>query len=1061
MSTDSGCPPDEVFLALKAGDDVPPAVHAHLESCPDCQRRFAELGAAIRSLQELESDGTILDEQHLTLERGDSSEMLTRQDEPGETVGRPARRDLELDDYLGRFRLIRLLGKGAFGEVHLAEDPHLDRKVAIKLAPQRKLVNRSGVDRFQREAQAAAQLRHPNIIPVYDVGKVNGINYIVYEFVAGQTLRAVLHFRSKLPQEEAVTLLTKLARAVDYAHSNGIVHRDIKPDNILIDQDGEPHIADFGLAYRDESETLRTREGILMGTPAYMSPEQASGRGHDVDARADIWSLGVLMQEVLTGERPFEGPLNSILTAIQHGDPKPITDDTISPDLTAICQTCLAKDANARYPRAGELADDLDRWARSEPVSVRERDPLGRFNLWARRNPTVAALTATVVATLAMGVIVASYFAIDANRKAESLEREQQQRALAQIGGLRTADPDSLPFIISSLRPHRNTVLPRLREIAQQASLSASERARLRTGLAVLDITPPTHEQLAALRDDLTAANGEEFLALRQLLLPFAEQLQGELWVTVLEGDKQTEEKRFRAECALALYDPESVRWSDLGADVAAQLLVGNSASITSWATALRPVREHLLPALRESFRAGDDDEVKNRAAQALSDLFDDQPELLLELVLAASPAQLSSLLPKLPPHAEQATPQLVDTVAAESSVDVTAQANAVVALLYLERPDLALPLLAAGDDNTLRTLATHRFGPAGIAPNVIISALELSEVQPTVMSGLLLSLGEYRAGLLNRKAREQLRPDLVRWFREHPDSGVHSAAEWLLRRWGFEQELADQMLSLQSRDARDGRNWFINRQNQTLAIVDGETDTGGDNVESPHTFAISTTEVTNAEYAKYRARSNSEVVAKYSPDADGPAIDISWYDAAKYCRWLSEQEEIPEDQMCFPAIDEIGPEMLPSSVHLDRSGYRLPTAAEWEWAARAGTLTDWHHGSRQRMHRFYSHFAANSQNRTWPVARLKPNSAGLFDVYGNAHEWCQNPFEVGDRSAVASALTVDAIVTGTFELRGGAFLHPPALAQSDWRDEQRGHIAYHEFGFRVARTYNRGNGGD
>jgi WD40 repeat protein len=297
-----------------------------------------------------------------------------------------------LPQSIGRYEIRRAIGRGGFATVFCAWDAELRREVAIKI-PRRELFLVDGAnDRMQREAQSAARLRHPAIVPIYEVGQHDGWPYIVYALLPGPSLAELLA-RDHPTAEQSAHWIERLAEALDYAHQCGIVHRDLKPSNILLDADGQPALVDFGLALDNDATATLTRHGDILGTPAYMSPELARGQGHEADGRTDIYSLGVVLYEMLAGRVPFQGSAISILNHVIHDEPETPrrVRAGVPIDLETICLKAMAKEPNRRYTTAGDMAADLRAFLEHRPIAARRLGPIARLSLTCRRNPRASA----------------------------------------------------------------------------------------------------------------------------------------------------------------------------------------------------------------------------------------------------------------------------------------------------------------------------------------------------------------------------------------------------------------------------------------------------------------------------------------------------------------------------------------------------------------------------------------------------------------------------------------------------------------------------------------------
>ncbi|MEO2049581.1 MAG: serine/threonine-protein kinase [Pirellulales bacterium] len=308
---------------------------------------------------------------------------------------------------IGRFELISRLGLGGFGTVWKARDRDLQRTVALKI-PRKGNLQSQDIDFFFREARAAAQLCHPHIATVHEIGRDGETIFIVSDFIRGITLTDWM-VKHKANPREVAQLGSLIAEALEHAHQHGVIHRDLKPSNVMIDQRGEPLLLDFGLAKRETGELTHTYDGQVFGTAAYMSPEQAEGKGHWTDARSDLYSLGVILFELLTSELPYRGNFERQLYDKQHDDaldPRKLNRN-VPQDLATISLKCLERDPNGRYRSAKIVAAELQRFLGGEPIHARPLSRMRRGWRWAKRKPALAsALFLTLMVAIA-GPIVA------------------------------------------------------------------------------------------------------------------------------------------------------------------------------------------------------------------------------------------------------------------------------------------------------------------------------------------------------------------------------------------------------------------------------------------------------------------------------------------------------------------------------------------------------------------------------------------------------------------------------------------------------------------------------
>jgi serine/threonine protein kinase/formylglycine-generating enzyme required for sulfatase activity len=719
-------------------------------------------------------------------------------------------------------------------------------------------------------------------------------------------------------------------------------------------------------------------------------------------------------------------------------------------------------------------------------------------------------------------------------------EGHGQLQAHALRDRLLDANINEVPFIVQDMPPYRRWLDPLLHDAYAQADKDQDRRKQLRTSLALL----PVHaSQVKYLKDQLLAAEAGEVAVLRDALFGHKDQLVGELWPIVQSPPKGKESERLRAAAALAKYDPQSEKWAQASVAVVQDLVQQSPVYLLYWSEAFRPVKGSFLAPLGDIFRDQRPERSAERslATNLLADYADDNPAFLADQLMDADAQQFAVIYPKLKEHGAKALALLTDEINKKLPADLPSsdekreklakrQANAAVALVKLNQPEKVWPLLkrTPPDDPRVRSYLIHRLSPLGADAGAIIQHLD-EESDITIRRALFLSLGEFSEEQLSADARTSLLPKLQEIYGQENDPGLHASVEWLLRQW---QE-ADWLKQVNEEWARDkvkgegwwlaGRDqkatpatrsppatpqWYLNSQGQTMVVIPspGEFLMGSPPTEAERhpdeqlhkkrisrAFAIAAKPVTVQEFLHFRPRYVYQ--KQYSPTEDCPVQQLTWYLAAEYCNWLSEQDGIPREEWCYePATtgrlalaasttgllaSPLGPRCLLAASaltpgrstsgeyaegmrlkpdYLRRSGYRLPSEAEWEYVCRAGAVTSRYYGESEELLGKYAWYQQNASNRSWPVGLKKPNDLGLFDLHGNVFCWCQERFSPYPSAKGKIIDDVEDISTMHPQIsrvwRGTSFGYQAVYVRSAYRTSNVPSYGIVNVGLRPARTF-------
>ncbi len=851
------------------------------------------------------------------------------------------------------------------------------------------------------------------------------------------------------------------------------------------------------LALQSRTASHHTEPGSTHGTPCYMSPEQARGDLDRLGPASDIYSLGATLYEMLVGKPPLIGiPLTHLLERVQNGEipPPRQLNPRVSSALQAICLSAMAVAPEDRYPSARQMAHDLERWLADEPVSVhRDAWPI-RARRWARRHRTrVAAMAAASI------VLIGSLTVFGYQTHMQQVRRDADALGLVQT--LMEADIARVPGLIDRIDDDAPRVLPLLVERFESDPSSSPSRTNL--AMALLAIQPTGAAEVDEVDDVLVPAlleaDWEDVPLLRDALTPHLRSV-AESFQTILQDPDEDASRRLRAAAALAVR--ASADDDPKGKTPAGDLIrtiVEEPDALPVLRDLFEPRRAELLSDLLAIFAADDPSRTaERRAAAGLLDAYAQTPDEIILVLRDSNDAEFEAWFGRLPDDPETRTlltghlddletnrPQVI------SERDARRIGRLTTALIRLGEAGPVWPQIGSGAPPEVRTEILHvlpRLDRQLQALPAVVERLSLED-DPTARQTLILMIGEYlqvqdpervQSTLLSR--RPELLDQLSTWYRRDPDPGVHGAIDWLLRRGlGLDSQIARIDNESAGEPPTTEIGWFVDGQETTFTTFRGPISfvygspgdeparMGNESYQYTTTlarsYALANREVTKEQYQRFvnwcqlngfdTIRIPRETTSYADPEDPNacPVLGLTWYEAAAYCRWLGDREGLSEADQCYPPLTEIlaaasNPEAtlrLPADV-LARPGYRLPTEREWENACRAGSRTSRHFGGTTRWLDAYGWFADNSGNRSHPVAMLKPNPVGLFDVYGNVFEWMHD-----DTGLDESSIEVRGEVPRS--LRGGSFIYLGDNLRSAYRYEFRPANVFFTLGFRIART--------
>jgi serine/threonine protein kinase/formylglycine-generating enzyme required for sulfatase activity len=856
----------------------------------------------------------------------------------------------DITRYFGDYELLLEIARGGMGVVFKARQVSLNRIVAVKMILAGSFAGPEGVQRFRTEAEAAAQLDHPGIVPIYEVGQHEGQHYFSMGFVDGQSLSKRVA-ESPLPAREAAEIVRAVANAVQYAHDKGVIHRDLKPGNILMDKAGKPRVTDFGLAKLTESSSDLTGTGQVLGTPSYMPPEQAAGQVSAVGRLADVYSLGAILYCLLTGRPPFQAatPLETILQVKTQEPVSPRQLNAGIPlDLNTIALKCLEKDPARRYESARNVADELERFLNGEPIVARPISTVERGWRWCKRKPLIPSVVAAVLAiSTVAGLAFRHFSAIERGKILQREEKSLQREVVTAVDAVQNSRGPVVPFTIRDLKKL------------------------------------PSKMPLLELKSRYAAAESD-----RKLPLAYALSEYGEVDAEFL--------------CS--------------------QIKQSAPEDVANFVTAFEHDRDASLAAIQSS------------AAQGYS----------------AQDWRLKARLATVALHLDN------ETIAADVC-QIDDRPDPVQRTIFIDE----LPIW----HGNLEKLVSH--------------CKELSD--PALRSALCMGVGSIPVDRLTSAETAAWKPVLSEWYQTAPDNVTHSAAGWALREWK-----ADLPVVSTSSQPDENHERFVNSLGMTMlkirpgrfvrsaffrAQVDQTMKKTPQTVTLTRAFYLSDREVTISQFRQFvnDPQCPNEEKPENWQQANGavntvrdeyPKDSVNWYDCVLFCNWLSRKESLA------PGYERTGKKLkLRNFQNEEREvdewrlaangGYRLPTEAEWEYACRAGTTTDYASGSDLTLLRKYAVYQTGDSIQAAACASKLPNGWGLFDMHGNVWEWCYDwyaewyaEYPAGDLSdPIGLQVPLDRVI------RGGGCGNAASYCQSADRGRNSPVTRHVDSGFRLARS--------